>query len=151
MSALTVTVETVAQMWPEMQDLLREHYNEIAQHKDAIPLAPDRERYKSMERAGSLLSLACRKDGAMVGYSVFFMIPHIHYSQTLVAINDVLFVTKPMRKSRAGLMLIRESEAQAKKRGAVKISWHVKPELDWAAVLLHRGYGELEKIYGKLL
>jgi hypothetical protein len=63
----------------------------------------------------------------------------------------VLFVTKDMRQSRAGLMLIRESEVQAKARGANKIVWHIKPEMDWSPIVAHRGCKKLEESWGKLL
>lgn len=150
-AALSVTVETVASMWDDMQGLLVEHYEEIAQDKAAFALAPDRSTYDTLERAGKLLAIACRAEGVMVGYSVFIIYPHLHYRHTLIASNDVLFVTRDMRKSRAGLMLIRESEAQLKARGVVKAVWHVKAANDWSPILTHRGYQGFETSYGKLL
>lgn len=146
-----VAEESVAEIWADMQELLVEHYEEIAHDKAAIPLAPSRIRYDTMELRGELLVLGCRLDGRLIGYSVFFVNRHIHYRNTLVAVNDVLFVTKPMRARRAGLLLILESEKRLRLRDVVKVVWHIKPENDWSAVLLHRGYKPLETCYGKLL
>lgn len=149
---MQITVESVAQMWDDMQGLLVEHYSEIAQDKTHIPLAPNRARYEGLERDGKLLAIACRSpDGAMIGYSVFFINDHIHYDQTLFAINDVLFVTRSMRKTRAGMLLIDASEAQLKALGVKKIMWHIKPDYDWSNILTRRDYGVSETIYGKLL
>ena len=148
---LTITVETVALMWDDMQSLLVEHWAEVAHDKDEIKLEPDRSRYEAMERDGKLLAIAAREDGQLIGYSVFFMTHHIHYKHSLLGINDVLFVTKEHRGTRAGLMLIRESEKQLKEFGVIKAVWHVKPSNDWSEVLIRGGYKTLETCYGKLL
>lgn len=148
---ITVAPETIASMWDEMQCLLAEHYEEIAADKQAIPLAPNRERYASLEEAGNTFSLSARADGVLIGYSVFFVNTHIHYSRTLVAVNDVIFVSKEFRTSRAGIVLLKESERLLRERGVVKVVWHVKPVLDWSAILERMGYSPLETLYGKLL
>lgn len=148
---MLVAVETVASLWPDMQRLMVEHYHEVAHDKHTIPLCPDRTRYEKMEKSGELLALGARIEGALIGYSAFFVTRHIHYAMTLVGINDVLFVTKEQRKSRAGLLLISESERALRERGVVKAVWHVKPEHDWSALLLRRDYMLVETMYGKLL
>jgi len=151
MKSLTVAVESVAQMWDDMQALLVEHWNEIAHNKEDIPLAPDRSRYESMEANGRLLAIACREDGKIIGYSVFCVLYHMHYMTSLVGVNDVLFVSKEFRKTRAGLMLKRESEKRLKELGAVQIVWRIKPENDWSKILTHDGYEVLETAFSKLL
>jgi GNAT superfamily N-acetyltransferase len=146
-----VAPENMASAWDDMQPLLREHYNEIAHDKHSIPLAPSRARYEALEHAGELFALGARIEGALIGYSVFFVKPHIHYATTLVAVNDVLFVAREYRNTLVGMRLISESEKKLRERGVVKLVWHIKPEHDWSAILARRGYMPVETIYGKLL
>jgi len=75
----------------------------------------------------------------------------MHYMTSLVGVNDVLFVSKEFRKTRAGLMLKRESEKRLKELGAVQIVWRIKPENDWSKILTHDGYEVLETAFSKLL
>lgn len=151
MPGLTITVENVGLMWDDMQSLLVEHWQEIAHNKQAIPLSPDRPKYEALERDNKLLAIACRKDGVMIGYAVFVVTYNLHYSTTMTGINDVFFVTKECRNSRAGLMLKKESERRLKERGVVLAVWRVKPENDWSAILLHDHYQLLETSFSKLL
>lgn len=148
---IVVAVETVRGMWDELQALLALHYEEIAADKHAFPLSPDHGRYMSLERDGQILALAARAEGVLIGYSVFFVNTHIHYDKTLIAKNDVLYVHPEWRTSRAGLMLLRESERKLRERGVVKVVWHIKPHMDWSAILERMGYHPVETLYGKLL
>lgn len=142
---------TLLSAWDEVQPLLREHYDEIATDKHAIPLDPDKDRYLAMERDGKLVCFTARVDGALIGYAAFFVMQHLHYKSTKVAINDVLFVSKPWRTSRAGLVLVRESESYLRVIGVKKLVWHIKPEHDWSAILVHGGYALFERSFAKLL
>jgi len=145
--------ERVADIWDEVQPLLAEHYEEIAADKHAIPLDPDKERYFALERMGQFVVFTARADAdsKLVGYAAFFVLQHIHYKSTKVASNDVLFVSKPWRNSRAGLVLIRESENYLRVIGVKKLVWHVKVDHDWSNILVHGGYSHFEHTLAKLL
>lgn len=143
--------EHAADIWDEVQPLLAEHYDEIAVDKHAIPLDPDKERYLAMEKNGGFVVFTARADGKLIGYAAFFVMQGLHYRSTKVGINDVLFVSKPWRNSRAGLVLVRESESYLRVIGVKKLVWHIKPEHDWSAILVHSGYALFERTFAKLL
>lgn len=146
----TFQLETVDQCCEDIQPLLAQHWNEVALYRDEIPLAPDFDRYRAMEAAGGLVLLTARREGQLIGYSVFFVSQHPHYSTCRIASNDVLFLRADCRGP-LGIRLIRESERVLSDAGVQRIVWHVKPRNDWSSVLERMGYQHEEIIMGKLI
>ncbi len=140
---------TIAELREQSPELLRAHWLEVAKRRDLMVLDPDWPRYEAMEAAGSLLCLGAFVDGAMVGYSVSIVSPHLHYAGLVTAQNDVLFVSEPHRKSRIGLGLIRATEQEAKERGARLVSWHAKEATALHELLPALGYGVHETIFAR--
>jgi GNAT superfamily N-acetyltransferase len=148
---ITFQQERLNDVRAEITPLLDKHYKEIALHQDAIPLAPDWARYASLEELGVLAIYTAREDGRLIGYSVFFVTPHIHYETTLVASNDLLFVDPEYRGGSTGLKLIRFSEQALKERGVKKVTWHCKFSNGLQHLLNRLGYADEEVIVGKIL
>src|SRR5262245_35044439 len=94
--------------------LHRGHWQEVAEHRDVMVLAPDWLRYMALEQKGLLLSLGAYVDGVLVGYSVGVVAPHMHYRDLLYYQNDVLYVSPSHRRGRLGMRLILETEQEAK-------------------------------------
>lgn len=151
MSAVEFAVEHFADVIGEIKPLLELHYEEIASFKEAIPLDPDYSRYQDLDAAGRLLIITARRDGVLVGYSIFFMLNHLHYNSTLVALNDIVFLHPDERSGGAGVRLFKESERVVRERGARMVSWHIKPINDFSALLERLGYVRHEIIMAKLL
>jgi hypothetical protein len=145
--------EPVLQVKPEMEPMLEDHYQELTLHKDKIKLAPDWELYDKMEKTKNFYLLTARleeQNNMLVGYSAWFVKTHIHYKETIVAANDVLFLHKDFRQGMLGIKLIKYSEQEMKKY-AHKITWHVKGEPDFRPILHRMGYIDEDVIVGKML
>jgi GNAT superfamily N-acetyltransferase len=151
MSAVEFAVEHFADVIGEIKPLLELHYQEIASFKEHIPLDPDYARYEELDAAGRLLIITARRDGALVGYSIFFLTNHVHYASTLVALNDIVFLHPAERSGGAGVRLFKESERIVRERGARMISWHIKPCNDFSPLLERLGYARHEIIMAKIL
>lgn len=150
--AITFATETVADVRGDIGPLLQFHYDELAMHKDAISLAPDWQRYLALEQARRLLVFTARDDEHLIGYAAFFVDVHIHYSGSLVASNDVIFLHKDYRRgSTAGADLITYSEDTLRTYGVNKVLWHIKFKFNWSAILKRRGYAPEDFTMGKLL
>lgn len=132
-------------------ELLRAHWLEIAKNKTLMVLKPDTERYAVLEQAGLLLALGAFDGDVMVGYSVSFIGPHLHYADLVYAQNDVLFVAQPHRLGRTGYRLIQATELLAKARGAQMLIWHAKQGTTLDALLPRLGYGVQDILYSKEL
>jgi predicted GNAT superfamily acetyltransferase len=132
---------TVSEMLALAGDLFAEHWDEIALNKHMMVIKPDTKRYEAMEASGSLFIFAAfDKDGALVGYSVNFVVYHLHYADLCIASNDLLFVSKEHRHGRIGLQLIRATEAKARREGARLVLWHAKPNTPLAEIMPRLGY-----------
>lgn len=144
--------EPVLEVKPEMEPMLIDHYQELTMHRDKIKLAPDWELYDKMEKVGTFYLLTARDSDTndLIGYSAWFVKPHIHYKETIVAANDVLFLRKDHRVGMTGIKLIKYSEQEMKKY-AHKITWHVKGEPDFRPILHRLGYIDEDVIVGKML
>ena len=81
----------------EMSAIYPEHWKEIALDQSEIALDPDYAKYAAMAEKGFIHLATARDDGALVGYCMFFIGPHLHYKSTIVATNDILFLKRSHR------------------------------------------------------
>jgi predicted GNAT superfamily acetyltransferase len=142
---------TASEMLSHAGELFAAHWDEIALNKQVMELKPDSERYLAMEATGGLLILAAYHDDELVGYSVNFVMRHLHYADLNLASNDLLFVAKDHRKSRLGLQLIKATEQAAKEQGARLMLWHAKPNTALVELMPRMGYGVQDIIFSKEL
>lgn len=135
----------------DIKPLIQLHYEEIALHQDLIPLDPDWEKYKRLADQGMLFIATARDQDVLVGYSVFFIIDHMHYRSTRMASNDVLFLHPKYRTGMTGVRLIKFCEAELAKQKVVKVMWHIKFAHDFRKILYRLGYNDEDAIVGKIL
>ena len=133
----------------EVNELIREHWEEVALNKKVMRLDPDWDLYKRMEAEGRAFALGAFQGSAMVGYVVMFLMRHVHYKEMTIAMNDVLFVRKTHRKGRTGLRLIQEAEEVARRKGAQLVTWHAKPDTALADLLPKLGYGVQDIVFSR--
>ena len=133
----------------QAQQLFAAHWDEIALNKGMMVLKPDVERYQALEASGVLFALSAYVGDRLIGYSVNFLMRHLHYADLVYAQNDLLFIDKDYRASRAGLALIRATEAHAKAKGAQMLIWHAKPGTALEALLPRMGYGVQDIMFSK--
>lgn len=149
--ALQLQTESLFDIRQEMDILTELHYEELTLNKDRVKLKPIWSEYKKMEDNGQFYLLTARIDGELVGYSAFFLKPHIHYEDVMVAANDVLFLKKSARTGTTGIKLIKYSEQRMKELGANKITWHIKHANDIRSLLHRMSYVDEDIIVGKML
>jgi len=130
--------------------LLDEHYAEVAHYKD-IELDPDVEKYVRIDELGMLKVYTIRVIGSqdLVGYGIFHVATSMHYRRTLVAMQDVLFITKPHRG--LGREFVAWCDSELKKSGVIAVYHHVKSKHDWSHILVNMGYELVDNIYAKRL
>jgi len=135
--------------WDELCALFQDHWDEVALNKQVMKLKPDMVRYKTMYEQGMLLVLGAWNDDVLVGYSVNFVMQHLHYADLRICSNDLLFVSQALRKGRVGLRLIRATEVAAKEAGAKLMLWHGKPNTALVEIMPALGYGVQDVIFSK--
>jgi GNAT superfamily N-acetyltransferase len=134
----------------EFERIFPEHYEELCVTKD-FPLSPDYDAYRRLANAGLLRTVTCRANGELVGYIVFYITPHLHYSTCLTATEDIYYVKKEYRKGRVGIKLFQYAEQVLKERGVQRIIMHTKVHLDNSRLFEYLGYKWTDKIFTKML
>ncbi len=148
----TIREEPLSECLDEMKPLFDLHWEEIALHKDKISLNPDYEKYIEMEAAGHLTTFVVRKDGAVVGYSIFFIAPHPHYKDHIYANNDIVFMLPELRGSTLAVKLLQCSEKVLKEKysaSVIVVSMKVAAPFD--KLMEYLDYGLIERSYSKYI
>lgn len=144
-------VEKLEECLEEIKPLLLDHYKEVAMYQDKIELAPDYDKYFSMEELGMLHIVTARDDGLLIGYFASFLINHIHYSNNVYAVNDILFIDKKYRNSKTGLGLFKFAESSLKEAGVSVMTVHMKTAIPFDSLCEGLGYDYAERNYTKYI
>lgn len=111
-------IENFADVYPEAEELLQLHWEEVGVNKDHFKLAPMPEAYQAMSEAGILVVFTARNAmSRLVGYSVFIVTPSPHYRNNIFADNDIYFIHKDYRKGFVASNFFRFMEEQLQERG----------------------------------
>lgn len=111
---------------PNLQELLREHWEDLAIHKDQMILDPDWDRYFAIEGAGFYRVWAARDGATLAGYVGWFLQPHIHYKSTRLAMEDLYLLSTPYRKGLAGVRMFKTALDALKELGVERVIVHSK-------------------------
>jgi hypothetical protein len=134
----------------ELKGILPEHYEELCVTKD-FPLLPDYEAYGRLCSSGMLKCITCRIDGALVGYAIFIVQPHLHYMSCKTAFEDIYFLKKEFRQGRNGVRLFQYAERVLKNEGVHRIIMHTKMHMDNSRLFEYLGYKFTDKLFTKIL
>lgn len=151
MSRVTYLVEEWSDCVRELMPLWQQHWEEIAIHRDSIPLAPDLDEYRRLEAAGNLSVVVARSEGSVAGYYISFVKTHLHYRTTLHAFTDVYYVLPEFRKGFCGIRLIEAAMAEWRRRGVKKAFTATKFALNMTPVFEHLGWASTENTLTVLL
>lgn len=149
--SLTYQQEFLATCRGEAEPLLAAHWQEIALNRDLIPLAPDWPAYEALEAAGVLRIFTARDGGRLVGYFAVFVRPHLHYRDTIFAVNDVIYLAPEHRRGWAGPRLIQFAERCLRDDGVTVLAINTKRHRPFDLLLKRMGFGVAETVYQKVL
>lgn len=148
---ITYQQESLVTCKADAQDLLQQHWEEIALNKDFIKLNPDWEAYYNLEEAGSLKIFTAREGSKLIGYFVVLCRKHLHYIDHVFAFNDILYVQKDYRKGLVGAKLMKFAERCLKDDGVSVMIVNTKRHKPFDTLLEWLGYKHIENIYSKTL
>ena len=126
--------------------LVEEHWEEIVNTLQR-PLKVSWDTFFAAEKNGMLRVFVAHEDLEVLGYAIFFLHPHLHSCQLMVAQNDAVFLKKEKRVMSKGREFLKYCDEELAKSGVKIIFWHVKPIRDFGPALENIGYEMHEKIY----
>jgi GNAT superfamily N-acetyltransferase len=162
---VTYQVEKYADVIDEIWPMLEAHYNEIATDKQVKPFDPDLDRYQAMEKAGMLRILTVRgvptpvhdqdyfdgKPAGLIGYYISFVMPGLHYQQTSMAINDIMYIDPAHRGSTVAYRMIKLAISDLKNLGADVLIIHMKCDYPFRSLLTKLGFHLTEENWERVL
>ena len=121
MNLLTNVGPNALRYWTE--PLLEAHFQESA--RGDWVLKPDWDTYRTLYEQEHLLNVIAVENDQCVGYAVNILTHHLHYMDTRISQNDVIFVTPEARASAGGRIMV-AMRRLSKQWGAAKLLWHAK-------------------------
>lgn len=106
----------------ELLPKLRAHWTEAEKVSDNLSLSLDLDKYKMLSDIGWLKIFTARQESKLVGYAVFILNPNLQVANSFTAVNNALFVDKPLRKLGLGKALLEFSENELKSCGVHAIT-----------------------------
>jgi hypothetical protein len=134
----------------ELKGLIASHDDELGVNKE-FPLDPAWGAYEAQLNAGFLKFITCKEDGVLIGYIIFFVMPHIHYKSMLTAFEDIYFLKKEYRKGRIGIKMFQFAEKVLKGMGVHRLICGTKIHSDNSSLFKYLGFKMTDKIFGKML
>lgn len=113
---LNFAIESYDRVAEEIKMMLPAHWQELAVYKD-IPLDPDYDLYRTLDRAGILKIFTARLDSELIGYSIFVVKRHPHYRGHSWAMNDIVWVHPSHRSAGVGGAFVLFWDAQFRHLG----------------------------------
>lgn len=159
---ITFQVEKWDDCYEEAIPMLHAHYLEIATDQEIKPLDPDLEKYQQLEDAGFLRIFTARhhnegEDGSvatrgrLIGYFVSIVMSGLHYSQTMMALNDIMYIDPAYRGGTAGYRLIKLAAEDLKNLGADILTIHMKTDYPFRSLLTKLGFHLTEENWERVL
>jgi GNAT superfamily N-acetyltransferase len=149
---VTYAVEPFTSDWDRFNEMMTAHYAEATNFRtvfDSLDL--DLQKFAAMEKNGRLHVVKARSyNGVLVGYSVDFMYAPPHCKHTLVAVNDLFYVTQTMR-GRGVARYMREFVCERLKERGVKLLMAPERAHLPQTHLPKLGFRVMETVYAKVL
>lgn len=159
--------ETVTpELLEELKPYLFAHYKEIARYQD-IELSPDWEAYQNLAKFDLLRvytiriphcictdgtqRCVCNRPAKLHGYAVFTVRKALHYSTSIQASQDILYLDPQYRARMMGYRFIKWCDDQLRNEGVQVVYHHTKSDHNFGPMLQRQGYELMDHIYAKRL
>ena len=127
------------------------HWEELALHKEKVPLDPQYNVYLERDAQGGVILVTAREDGKLIGYFVGFIAPGLHYQTCLTCTMDIFYVHPDHRGGGTGYHLFKSAEKELKRRGVQRLFVGSKLHKDASWLFEKLGYEEVERYYSAWL
>lgn len=145
---ITYQVETYESTKDEVEDVTRDHWNEVPFGPwGDIGLDINHPQYDMMEQMGSLRVFTARDDGVIIGYLVIVAAAMLHHKEHWHATDDVIYVAPDYRGSDVFNTLVSMAVEECKRVGIHFFTLSVNPNYDFSSVMEKMGWVLTEKAY----
>ncbi len=143
--------EPLSTAWEDILLLLPAHWDEVVGDKLHGHLNPDLTVYSQIEDADRLVLVTVRDNDILIGYVSFFISSHPHSKDTVVALNDAMYLKPKYRGRKIATDMIHHAESCLFYRGVNQMLLsvgHNTPAESFAEV---SGFKPYEVTYSKII
>lgn len=135
-----------------LRELHQQHWWETEGYRHGLKFNPDYQRALDLEVQGRYFLIVARRaeTGEVVGNYGLYLSRSMH-TQTLMATEDTLFITKACRRGRLGVELIRYAENALRQLGVEELNVSVKLVNSVGPMIERMGYAPVATQYTKIL
>lgn len=153
MALITFSWEPLEWLLAEgVEELTRQHWEEIALDKEQVPLDTNWREYLQLEATGRWRAFAARKNGKLIGYITWWIGKHVRYRGTTYCEADVFFILPEHRNGLVGYRLFSEALKALPKPCKVLINEKIGFKDGRVGKLLERlGMKPIEVVYSRYL
>lgn len=131
-------------MLAELKPLLEKNFEESGKWAEDANFDPDYESYLEMDKSGRLKVFTIRNGGRLVGYAVYFLLPHRHSKRLRLAVNDMIYLLPEYRNGFVIRRCLGVIEKIMYSLGAKVLCYEVPDGNSFKRVLNRLGYRDLE-------
>lgn len=136
----------------DIKALLPLHWKELALYQDNVPLEPDYTVYARLDASNAMCIIAGRVDGKLVGYAIYVVKRHPHYTTKRWALSDIFWLAPEYRRYGSGRAMFEKVEEELKVMGVDVCHTTFKVDHPAAGMLLATmGHAHVEQGYSKKL
>lgn len=143
--------EFIVDLREECQELIEQHWEEIALNKEKIKLNPDFDSYEALEASNNFKVFTARDNGVLVGYFAVIVGRSLHYKDHIFATNDVIYLSKGHRKGFTGIKLIKFAEKCLRDDGVSLMMVNIKVHKPFDKLMEFLGFKCVERVYSKYI
>ena len=111
---------------PNLDEMLRAHWEELSAHKEEMPLDVDYQRLVDYDDQGIYRVWTARDDDTLVGYIAFYVYVPPHHRRTLIAVDDGYYLDPAHRRGWTGVRMWRSALDALAQLGVIGVIGHHK-------------------------
>jgi GNAT superfamily N-acetyltransferase len=146
---ITYTAEPLSEVLEELKPLFPLHYEEVAMYTDKIDLNPAYDKYLMLGEF--VQAYIVRDEGEVIGYTIYFVTPNLHYSDHTYAANDIIFIAPEHRHGTVAVELMQFAEQNLKDLGVSVMTMHMKNYAPFKTLMQFQQFDEAETLYTKYI
>jgi hypothetical protein len=146
---LEIARESLYELVSDADKLFQDHHEENIGNE--LEFTPDWDYYSANENADTLRIYTARHSGELVGYAVFFVMPHRKHKNSIFAVSDAIYLRPDMRLGANVLKLFNFAERSLKEDGVQKIMITLTTKKDFRPLLYRLGYENEEVTVSKFI
>lgn len=131
--------------------MVNNHWKEIEDYQDELPIDLDLDMYHMLNQAGYLKVIIVKDKDKIIGYHILIINKCLHYKNKLMAATDMFYLNPDYRKGFNGIKLFKFTEKVMVKENVKLLLYSSKYNYNKGIIFKRLGFQPAEISYSKLI